>query len=774
MGTKVFAKQLSLSVLAVSLLAACGGSSNNDSQNQQEVLIPISAANDSAVTINDDVIYIDVLENDSAGSAGALTLISVSTPQYGQAEISGNEIRYSPPANFLGSDEFSYTVSNGTGTATAHVSVAGHQSVTLSGRVIDSPIANASVSVSINGNTHSTVADSQGYYELPVVLTSSTDNTLVRLTAQGAAEHGQQHITLSSRLVTADELLALRQDTAVLDRSKLAGTQVTQITTARDILLLMLSDESITSDNISLLELQLDVEKLLQIAGVIKLIIDEAAYSLPADIPTLESFLLNAPALQEFIDEVSVGGDDSPLVQAITETLADPEITPAAQLPAGRFLRVLDTPEFMSPVTLYNISFDGYSIKFQDRSDHELLAPVEKPIQVAGSVIEVIDPLQDGVWSFISHRRVESLTDDQQLLTLWYDYGCPGQVQVHSRTGFKKFTVVEQTTDSFIAQVERFTRGTPQSCAGLELPIIENESNVIARYVRESHYAAAYTFDLELSSQWVLPDIHGRRFLNDVFTLHGNGSVTSMSGIYSNRQLSWNLSEDKKTLELTSSNHHPYDEIYKMELVIDRKLDFAFNALVRFSNTTNAGTFGELKSILPVYGDGVLEVVTATKDTNQLLLSSVNTRAKEWSGRERKAGNWFGWKLSVEGTSYTPRFRCDDEPAEQMLPEAVCSGNFVTTETKMNPGHWHTDGQKLFIERGLEEFYASGHCTYGQVCNLRVIVPLFEKDGIVTGYEYNQVSSALGTTWGYSDRNNLMIMPRVMHWSLQELPPQQD
>ena len=133
-------------------------------------------------------------------------------------------------------------------------------------------------------------------------------------------------------------------------------------------------------------------------------------------------------------------------------------------------------------------------------------------------------------------------------------------------------------------------------------------------------------------------------------------------------------------------------------------------------------------------------------------------------------GAWFGWKLDEDNTSYTPIFTCDGVNS-LAKPGEVCTGLFVFPGQSFNQGVWQVKDNQLHIERGTEADYASGACTQGEPCNLRVIVPLYEHSGVITGYEYNIVSDALTTRYGVpSTHHNFQITPRVMHWTFQDLP----
>lgn len=106
-------------------LAACGGGSDNAS--------PI-AVNDTVTTEEDVPVLIDALANDTdANSADTLTITDVGGGANGSAQIEDGKIRYTPDADFFGSDSISYTISDGksTDTGSITISVASDEVVTL-------------------------------------------------------------------------------------------------------------------------------------------------------------------------------------------------------------------------------------------------------------------------------------------------------------------------------------------------------------------------------------------------------------------------------------------------------------------------------------------------------------------------------------------------------------------------------------------------------------------------------------------------------------------
>lgn len=84
---------------------------------------PPQAVDDAATTPEDTPVTINVVANDTDSDSGTLTVQSFTPPANGTASIVGNQIRYVPNANFHGTDQFSYTITDGSSTATANVRV---------------------------------------------------------------------------------------------------------------------------------------------------------------------------------------------------------------------------------------------------------------------------------------------------------------------------------------------------------------------------------------------------------------------------------------------------------------------------------------------------------------------------------------------------------------------------------------------------------------------------------------------------------------------------
>ncbi|MDT5064828.1 MAG: large repetitive protein [Mycobacterium sp.] len=84
---------------------------------------PPTAANDSASTVSGQAVTVNVLANDDAHSGGTLSVDSVGNPSHGTATARGSKIVYTPAADFVGTDTFTYTASTEFGSDTATVTV---------------------------------------------------------------------------------------------------------------------------------------------------------------------------------------------------------------------------------------------------------------------------------------------------------------------------------------------------------------------------------------------------------------------------------------------------------------------------------------------------------------------------------------------------------------------------------------------------------------------------------------------------------------------------
>lgn len=86
---------------------------------------PPAAADNSGTTDENTPVEINVLTNDSDPEGSTLSVTVVGTPAHGSAEITGGglTVTYTPSGDYNGTDTFTYTVSDGSGSTQANVNI---------------------------------------------------------------------------------------------------------------------------------------------------------------------------------------------------------------------------------------------------------------------------------------------------------------------------------------------------------------------------------------------------------------------------------------------------------------------------------------------------------------------------------------------------------------------------------------------------------------------------------------------------------------------------
>ena len=136
------------------------------------------AANDSATTDNTTSVVIDVLANDTDPEGDTLTITDIRNPAHGLVEIVNQKVVYTPNANFIGIETFTYTISDGqlNGTATVTVIVAGSNVAPVATNDSASTNRNTSVIIDVLANDSDVDNDS-----LVIATTQSPSNGTVTL-----------------------------------------------------------------------------------------------------------------------------------------------------------------------------------------------------------------------------------------------------------------------------------------------------------------------------------------------------------------------------------------------------------------------------------------------------------------------------------------------------------------------------------------------------------------------------------------------------------------
>ena len=150
--------------------------------------------------------------------------------------------------------------------------------VTLSGRAYDGPIANATISVTVGEKTYTATANADGVYTLDIGAVDP--DAFITITATGA--EGEEHVELVSIAGSFGSLHAVAGDDGILDTSESGSVNVTNLSTAKAVLMIQANGGNDITDDATLVtsESLVSGDDVLYLATIIKLVID-GGYDLP-------------------------------------------------------------------------------------------------------------------------------------------------------------------------------------------------------------------------------------------------------------------------------------------------------------------------------------------------------------------------------------------------------------------------------------------------------------------------------------------------------------
>ena len=384
--------KLLYTLVAASVLTACGGGDDSAPEVIPEVEVAPVAVDDLGIAQDNKSVIFDVLENDTDENNDSLTIEAVTiAPENGTAQISDNKIMYTANIDFVGVDTMSYRVSDGGLTSEANVEIVVNHTMTVSGIVTDSPIADATVFISLGGHDFVAIADAEGRYELPIVINDFDD--IVTLKALGNPDNNQVNVELRSTLGGAKSLLGSLDAQRHLTNEISHLTNVTHVTTASYLLVKdRNNNQDVTSvEQLNKLRSEISPEELLDTAGFIKLLVDNPSFQIPTGgtlLSVLDSTTGNtSAAIQAYltannlIDESgeTTAAFDLALEAAITETVADPNVIEqfSAEMFAGKqIIELFGARQGWNQFRAsgWNFNVDGTAMKFQNNYG----GPIEK------------------------------------------------------------------------------------------------------------------------------------------------------------------------------------------------------------------------------------------------------------------------------------------------------------------------------------------------------------------------------------------------------------
>ncbi|MBA6295999.1 Ig-like domain-containing protein [Colwellia sp. MB02u-9] len=278
-------KQLLLSMLALSIITGCGGSDKSTKTTTppppESNTAPIANA-DTGLAQNNKSSTLDVLANDTDSNGDTLTLDSITVqPQFGTVEIVDNALLFTPQTDYAGVDTLSYQISDGALTAEAEVNLTINHTMTIAGKVTDSPISNALVTIELDGQTYTATADSKGNYQLPITINNMQNMLFIK--AQGSEINNQASVELVAMLGEVKNLLSSVDANKELTNQENNRTNVTHLSTATYLLAKDRNENQNIASNEQLEALKSDIsaEDTLETAGFIKLLVDNPDFQIP-------------------------------------------------------------------------------------------------------------------------------------------------------------------------------------------------------------------------------------------------------------------------------------------------------------------------------------------------------------------------------------------------------------------------------------------------------------------------------------------------------------
>ena len=751
-----------------------------------------TAVDDTAESTGGEV-SIDVLANDTSEYATAFTLVSVTDPANGTAVISDTTITYTPDDGFAGTDTFMYTGTDGAQEDTATVTVTVTQTVTVSGRVTDSPIANATITLTFNGQTYTATADAEGNYQLVIPISNSANTERPRLTAQGADT--QSYVVLSSRLPSASSMLAAAGDDGILVRAEANQVQVTQLTTAENLQLETLAQgEPISEDNIQALLTEFDSELMLEMAAAIKLLVDNPNYQLPEGYETIEEFIADETAYNAMVEQAEASGE---LEQALQETINDPEVAgppPGVGLSDYYGTYIINNlgSRFTGRATISAVVISEDGIYFTTTRGENNFQP------------EPLIEQEDGSWLAETVRSFDYFLN---FFTVVYSYNV--QMDLATQTALEGYLMNTQGTFT----LEFYNDRVKVISSSENAVIVERSSQVRFMEYNFTYEGVDYTiptqelesssglntwlpydslksgamFEVVDGSKWIVPQIFdynvdikpeydwGVDFqLESQLITMSAASAGATSGTYVNDLTgatgTWALLESGKALQLTTpivdgdgvvTIHYARKDEHAHELL--STVQFADGEVTRSLSLLDRG--GMLDSGLPtstlVHGEG------------EMNLALVNMAADDWDENGPilfgELGWQYGWHLAADQSLQFVQAYCD---SPTYLETFWCDPEFVywNQGNAQEGDSWIEFDSYVHLVRPSR--FSSPDCTGAIACGGRFVSPVKVNSttGIITILEMELVGN--DSPWDFgalADGLNeggiyQWIAPRINYW----------
>lgn len=679
-------KNILISLLTAAILSGCGSDSTPSAVEQEAIVNSApQAISDLALVQNNIITTIDVLANDTDKDNDELTISSIiKQPQSGTVKIVDNKIIYTPESDVATTDTITYEIDDGKLTAEGNIEVTVNHTMTVSGLITDSPIANALVSITIGNEIFETEADADGNYTLPIIINDMS--AMIVINAKGNKVNGQENVELIAVVGNISNLLALIDDKRQLTNNKNNKTNVTHVSTATYLLVKDRSENGdvSTEEEFNKLVGGITTEELTETAGFIKLLVDNTSFIIPEGKTVLSLFetkdiegkVLTTSAVIDAYLVISGFSDENgeptkafedALELAIEATVSDPNVLEKFSIDdiAGKVMIGLSGARegWNQP--------SGTGLNFATNGTGKSYTSVS---QMYGSAIE-----SNFTWSIIEGHLNVVYLDGFKEKTIYSDFPYENLVTEH---GFTQPLVDELVTAYNAGLIDQFL--TLEATFGNSNEIFILLANTSTNYLVNLSGESFTELSLPEGVDWVdstprtreffsqsqllvhtpkskfvdktLDDLEGEWVLSleasvlDYFTLESMTEVVSdlvtikgkvAETQFANQQFSVSLSQgvlvlanDGVTYKFTPFKSESKGYLTKVEKWLDNELKFVFaTQIAKFDDSYNALT-ENLVTQLPTFQAAFL----------------YGGLEENWEGNKFKLENIWGYQFEADGT----------------------------------------------------------------------------------------------------------------------------
>ncbi|MAD90034.1 MAG: hypothetical protein CMK64_10045 [Pseudoalteromonas sp.] len=227
-------------------------------------------------------------------------------------------------------------------------------SVTITGIVTDKPIANANITLSAGDSSVQVQAGTDGGYSGELVVDESEVKNLVQIKAQGIGE--QSNVEFWSLLNSVETVITQAGDDGVLQKEENFSVNVTNVTTAEYAIISREGEIPKDDDGLKSALLNVDADEKLQLATLIKVVVDNPDFSLPEGVENTLQLVSSTETAQAF--EAQVNEKDPTIIEKTKNEIK--EDTDLVTGPTGTLVGayILQSPRYYNNLA-YHITLNA-------------------------------------------------------------------------------------------------------------------------------------------------------------------------------------------------------------------------------------------------------------------------------------------------------------------------------------------------------------------------------------------------------------------------------